>query len=293
MSFETKSLWKSHGGMQGVYTHDSEACACPMTFAVYVPPHAEGTKLPVLWYLSGLTCTHANVMEKGEYREAAARHGVIIVCPDTSPRGEHVASDPGNWKLGLGAGFYVDATEMPWATNYRMYSYVTSELPALVARQFPMADMTRQGIFGHSMGGHGAIVSALKNPGRYRSCSAFAPITSPSTADWSQGALRAYLGPDESRWQAYDAVALIKGGARLPELLVDQGKSDSFLADGLRPWLLADACAAAGIPCMLNMREGYDHSYYFVSTFMAGISPGTPNGLAALDRPLRQPEINP
>ncbi len=197
MAIETKSLAKSHGGTQGVYTHQSDACACPMTFAVYVPPHEEGAKLPVLWYLSGLTCTHANVMEKGEYRQAAAEHGVIIVCPDTSPRGEGVADEPGNWKLGCGAGFYVDATEAPWAANYRMYSYVTTELPALIAAEFPMADMSRQSIFGHSMGGHGALICALKNPGRYRSCSAFAPIVHPMTADWSRARTHGYLGRRE------------------------------------------------------------------------------------------------
>lgn len=269
MAIETRSLWKSHGGTQGVYTHLSDACACPMTFAVYVPPHEPGRKLPVLWYLSGLTCTHANVMEKGEYRKAAAEHGLIIVCPDTSPRGEGVADVADDWKLGCGAGFYVDATEAPWSQNYRMYSYVTVELPQLIARHFPMADMTRQGIFGHSMGGHGALVAALRNPGLYRSCSAFAPIVNPMTADWSRGAFAAYLGADEAAWRAYDAVALIADGQRAAGLLVDQGTEDSFLATGLRPWLLADACAAAAIPLTLRMREGYDHSYFFVSSFMA------------------------
>jgi len=269
MALETKSLWKAHGGMQGVYTHVSEACACPMTFAVYVPPHAEGQKLPVLWYLSGLTCTHANVIEKGEYRRAASELGVIIVCPDTSPRGEGVADVADDWKLGCGAGFYVDATQAPWSANYRMYTYVTAELPAVITAGFPMADMARQGIFGHSIGGHGALVAALKNPGRYRSCSAFAPIVHPMTADWSRPALAAYLGSDESAWRAWDAMALIEDGARLPELLVDQGSADSFLADGLRPWLLEGACKAASIPLMLRMQGGYDHSYYFISTFMA------------------------
>jgi len=268
MTIETKSLARSHGGTQGVYTHNSRTCHCPMTFAVFVPPHEPGAKLPVLWYLSGLTCTHANVMEKGEYREAAARHGVIIVCPDTSPRGDGVADDPNNWKLGCGAGFYVDATEAPWASNYAMYSYVTEELPALVAANFP-ADMSRQSIFGHSMGGHGALICALKNPGRFRSCSAFAPITHPMTAEWSRPALEAYLGHNQASWRAYDAVALIEDGARLPELLVDQGTADSFLQDGLRPQLLSDACASAGIPLTLRMQEVYDHSYFFISTFMA------------------------
>ena len=269
MALETKSLWKSHGGTQGIYTHASDACACPMTFAVYVPPHEEGRKLPVLWYLSGLTCTHANVMEKGEYRKAAAEHGVIIVCPDTSPRGAGVADVADSWKLGCGAGFYVDATEAPWANNYRMYSYVTEELPAVVEANFPMADMSRQSVFGHSMGGHGALIAALKNPGRYRSCSAFAPIVHPMTAEWSRGAFEAYLGPDQANWRAHDAVALIEDGSRLPELLVDQGTADSFLNDGLRPWLLDEACARAGISFTLRMQEGYDHSYFFISSFMS------------------------
>jgi S-formylglutathione hydrolase len=269
MALETKSLWKSHGGNQGVYTHVSEVCACPMTFAVYVPPHAAGERLPVLWYLSGLTCTHANVMEKGEYRAAAAEHGAIIVCPDTSPRGEGVPDEAGNWQLGCGAGFYVDATEQPWAANYRMYSYVTAELPGVIAAHFPMADMDRQSVFGHSMGGHGALVAALRNPGRYRSCSAFAPIVHPVTAEWARGAFTAYLGADEAPWTGWDAVALIESGARVPELLVDQGSADAFLEQGLRPWLLEKACARAGIPLTLRMQEGYDHSYYFISSFMA------------------------
>jgi len=265
---ETKSLNKSHGGTQGVYSHVSESCHCPMTFAVFVPPHTQGQKLPVLWYLSGLTCTHANVMEKGEYRKAASEHGIIIVCPDTSPRGEGVADDSGNWKLGCGAGFYVDATEEPWSPHYKMYSYVNSELPQLVAEQFP-ADMQRQSIFGHSMGGHGALISALRQPDRFRSCSAFSPIVYPMTADWSRPALAAYLGPDEKSWRRWDSVALIEDGARVPELLVDQGLADQFLEDGLRPKLLKAACDKAGIKLALRMHEGYDHSYYFISTFMA------------------------
>ncbi|NJM29205.1 MAG: S-formylglutathione hydrolase [Rhizobiales bacterium] len=265
---ETKSLAKSHGGTQGVYTHQSQTCRCPMTFAVFVPPHKEGAKLPVLWYLSGLTCTHANVMDKGEYRKAAAEHGVMTVCPDTSPRGESVADDADNWKLGCGASFYVDATQAPWSAHYRMYSYVRDELPRLVAANFP-ADMSRQSIFGHSMGGHGALVLALRNPDRYRSCSAFSAIVHPMTADWSRPALEAYLGPDQSKWRAYDAVALIEDGARIKELLIDQGTSDQFLNDGLRPHLLDEACLNAGIKLQLRMRDGYDHSYFFISTFMA------------------------
>ncbi|MFO1033324.1 MAG: S-formylglutathione hydrolase [Hyphomicrobiales bacterium] len=268
MTLETKSTAKSFGGVQGVYTHQSSACACPMTFAVYVPPHAAGARLPVLWYLSGLTCTHANVMEKGEYRKAAAEHDVIIVCPDTSPRGEGVADVPDNWKMGCGAGFYVDATEAPWAAHYKMYSYVTQELPALIAAHFP-ADMARQSIFGHSMGGHGALIAALKNPGRYRSVSAFAPITHPMMADWSAPALAAYLGPDATAQRAWDSVALIEDGARVTDVLVDQGTADGFLKDGLKPELLQKACADAGIALTLRMQEGYDHSYFFISTFMA------------------------
>lgn len=267
-TMETVSKAKSHGGVQGVYRHDSRVTGTPMTFAVFVPRQAAQGPVPVLWYLSGLTCTHANVMEKGEYRAAAAAHGVIIVAPDTSPRGGDVPDEPDNWQFGSGAGFYLDATQAPYATHYRMYSYLVDELTALVAAQFP-ADMSRQGIFGHSMGGHGALTLALKHPDRFRSCSAFAPIVQPSTADWSRPALEKYLGTDESAWRAYDAVALIEDGKRFPEFLVDQGGADPFLDTGLRPQLLADACREAGIPLTLHLREGYDHSYFFISTFMA------------------------
>lgn len=265
---ETVSKAKSHGGIQGVYRHDSRVTGTPMTFAVFVPPQAAQGPVPVLWYLSGLTCTHGNVMEKGEYRAAAATHGVIIVAPDTSPRGGEVPDEPDNWQFGSGAGFYLDATQAPYATHYRMYSYLVDELADLVAAQFP-ADMSRQGIFGHSMGGHGALTLALKHPDRFKSCSAFAPIVQPSTADWSRPALEKYLGTDESAWRAYDAVALIEDGKRFPEFLVDQGGADPFLDTGLRPQLLADACREAGIPLTLHLREGYDHSYFFISTFMA------------------------
>ncbi len=264
---ETVSLARSHGGEQGVYRHESAACACPMTFAVFMPPQASKAPVPVLWYLSGLTCTHQNVMDKGEYRRAAAELGVAIVCPDTSPRGDAVPDDKADWKFGSGAGFYLDATQAPWSANYRMATYVRDELPALVASAFAV-DMSRQGIFGHSMGGHGALTLALRNPGRFRSVSAFAPICRPSIAEWSRPAFEKYLGADEKAWRPYDAVSLIEDGLRVAELLVDQGDKDPFLADGLHPWLLERACKEAGIPLTLTMREGYDHSYFFISTFM-------------------------
>jgi S-formylglutathione hydrolase len=265
---ETLSIAKSFEGTQGVYRHRSDACQCDMTFAVFLPSQAKDHPVPLLWYLSGLTCTHQNVMDKGEYRRIAAELGVAIICPDTSPRGENVPDEKDNWQFGSGAGFYLDATEEPWSTNYRMASYIATELPELVAANFPV-DMLRQSIFGHSMGGHGALTLALKNPDRFKSVSAFAPIARPIVAGWSRPAFEKYLGKDEAAWRAYDSVALIEDGHRLPELLVDQGKADGFLDDGLRPWLLEEACAKAGIPLTLNMRDGYDHSYFFISTFMA------------------------
>lgn len=264
---ETISTAKAHGGVQGVYRHHSAETKTAMTFAVFVPPHEEGEKLPVLWYLSGLTCTHANCMDKGEYRQLAAELGLIVVLPDTSPRGETVPDEKDNWQFGQGAGFYLDATQAPYAENYRMYSYVTQELPALIAADFP-ADMERQGITGHSMGGHGALTIALKNPERFRSASAFAPIVQPSIAGWSRPAFEKYLGSDEAAWRAYDAVLLIEDGHRFPEFLVDQGGADSFLASGLMPERLTAAAQKAGQALTLNLREGYDHSYNFISTFM-------------------------
>jgi S-formylglutathione hydrolase len=265
---ETLSIAKSFEGTQGVYRHRSDACQCDMTFAVFLPPQARERPVPLLWYLSGLTCTHQNVMDKGEYRKAAAELGIAIVCPDTSPRGDEIPDEKDNWQFGSGAGFYLDATEAPWSANYRMSTYVGEELPQLVAANFPV-DMNRQSIFGHSMGGHGALTLALKNPGRFKSVSAFAPISRPMVAGWSRPAFEKYLGADEAAWRAYDSVALIEDGHRVPELLVDQGKADGFLDDGLRPWLLEEACEKAGIPLTLNMRDGYDHSYFFISTFMA------------------------
>jgi len=269
MSIETVSEARSHGGTQGVYRHVSSSTGTPMVFSVFVPDHAPGERLPVLWYLSGLTCTHANVTEKGEYRAACAQQGIIFIAPDTSPRGEGVPDDSeGAWDFGLGAGFYVDASERPWSANYRMWSYVTAELPALVGEHFP-ANLDRQGVTGHSMGGHGALTIALRNPGRFRSVSAFAPIVAPGQVPWGVKALSLYLGQDRATWRPHDAVALIEDGARLDELLVDIGAADPFLERELRPELLEEACATAGIPLTLRRHAGYDHSYFFISTFMA------------------------
>ncbi len=265
---ETVSTNRAFGGVQGVYRQASSSTGTDMTFSVYVPPHAPGAKLPVVWYLSGLTCTHANVTEKGDYRRACAELGLIFVAPDTSPRGEGVPDDPdGAWDFGLAAGFYVDATVEPFAKHYRMWSYVTGELPALIAANFP-ADMARQSITGHSMGGHGALTIGLTFPERYRSVSAFAPIVAPGQVPWGHKALPGYLGDDRAAWRRHDAVALIEDGARVKELLVDQGEADGFLAEQLRPELLAKACADAGIDLTLRMQPGYDHSYYCISTFM-------------------------
>ena len=268
MTLETISTNRAHDGVQGVYRHASAATGTDMVFSVYVPPHAPGAKLPVVWYLSGLTCTHANVTEKGEYRRSCAELGLIFVAPDTSPRGDGVADDPdGAYDFGLGAGFYVDAARPPYAPHYRMWTYVTEELPALVAQNFP-ADMARQSIIGHSMGGHGALTTGLTFPDRYRAVSAFSPIVAPGQAPWGRKALAGYLGEDHAAWRRHDAVALIEDGARLPGLLIDQGDADPFLAEQLQPELLARACANADIPLTLRMQPGYDHSYYFISTFM-------------------------
>jgi S-formylglutathione hydrolase len=269
MQIETVSTNKAFGGVQGVYRHESSETETVMTFAVFVPEHEPGEKLPVLFYLSGLTCTHANVMEKGEYRAACAAERIIFVAPDTSPRGEEVPDDAeGAYDFGLGAGFYVNATQAPYAANYRMRGYVEHELPAVIAANFPV-DMSRQGITGHSMGGHGALTIALRDPARFRSVSAFAPIVSPLNCPWGHKALSGYLGDDRTHWADYDACALIAAGARLPDLLVDQGDADSFLETQLKTHLLEEACAAAGQNATIRMQPGYDHSYYFISTFMA------------------------
>ena len=269
MTMQTVSLNRSHGGTQGVYKHASRETGTEMTFSVFVPPGGDGSKLPVVWYLSGLTCTHANVTEKGEFRAACADLGLILVAPDTSQRGDQVPGDPEKaYDFGLGAGFYVDATQAPFAANYRMWSYVTEELPQLIAANFP-ADAGRQSIFGHSMGGHGALTIGLRHPDRYRAVSAFAPIVAPSQVPWGIKALGGYLGGDRAAWRRHDAVALIEDGARVPELLVDVGDADPFLAEQLRPDLLQQACDKAGIALTLRCHPGYDHSYYFISTFMA------------------------
>jgi S-formylglutathione hydrolase len=265
---EVVSENKSHGGRQLVVKHASAATSTDMTFSIFLPPQAQGgRKLPVVWYLSGLTCTHANVTEKGEYRGACAELGLIFVAPDTSPRGDDVP-DAEEHDFGKGAGFYVDSTEEPWAKNFRMWSYVTEELPALVGSEFP-ADMQRQGITGHSMGGHGALTVALSFADRFRSVSAFAPIVAPSQVPWGQKALAGYLGDDRSAWARHDSVALIESGASVDEILVDVGDADPFIEKELRPELLERACAEAGIALTLRRQPGYDHSYYFISTFMA------------------------
>ena len=256
----------SFEGKQLVCSHQSAVNNCEMTFAIFIPPKIKNP--PVLWYLSGLTCSHLNVMEKGEYRKKAAELGMAIVCPDTSPRGENIPDEKDNWQFGSGAGFYLDATEPPYDKNYKMYSYIIDELPGVIEKYFDI-DMSRQSIFGHSMGGHGAIVMALRNPKKFKSCSAFAPIVEPSSASWSSEAFKKFIGLDQSNWQKYDSVALVKNGYYFPEILVDQGDADSFLEEGLRPWLLEDACKNTNINLKLRMQPNYDHSYYFISTFMA------------------------
>ncbi len=259
---------RSHGGRQLVVKHASSATSTDMTFSIFLPPHTErGGKQPVVWYLSGLTCTHLNVTEKGEYRAACASHGLIFIAPDTSPRGDDIPDGEG-YDFGTGAGFYVDATREPWSRNFRMWTYVTDELPELIKSEFP-ADMDRQGIMGHSMGGHGALTVALNFPERFRSVSAFAPIVAPSQVPWGEKALDGYLGADPASWRRHDAVALIEDGARVKELLVDVGTADQFLERELRPELLDRACSDAGIPLTLRTQTGYDHSYYFISSFMA------------------------
>jgi len=253
------------GGTQGVYSHTSNVCNCDMTFAVYLPPQAKSGPVPVLWYLSGLTCTHENAMTKAALQEHAARRGMAVIYPDTSPRGEGVADDE-DYALGQGAGFYVNATQAPWATHFQMYDYVLTELRNLVMAEFPLADS--HGITGHSMGGHGALTLALNNPDKFASVSAFAPIANPTASDWGRVQLAAYLGDDEATWQAHDATVLVNTKGWPRDVLIDQGTSDQFL-ELLKPEALSAALAAARIPSVFRMQPGYDHSYYFVSTFAA------------------------
>ena len=268
MTIETVSTNVAFGGVQGVYRHASAVTGTDMTFSVYVPPHEKGAVLPIVWFLSGLTCTHANVTEKGEFRRACAELGLIFIAPDTSPRGEGVPDDAeAAYDFGLGAGFYVDATQAPFDQHYRMRDYIENELPAIISAHFP-ADMQRQAIMGHSMGGHGALTISLRNPGRFRSTSAFSPIVSPLNCPWGEKALGGYIGQDRAQWRAYDSVALIADGARLPDLLVDQGGDDNFLEAQLKTHLLTEQCAAVGQPATIRMQPGYDHSYYFIATFL-------------------------
>jgi S-formylglutathione hydrolase len=257
----------SFGGRQEVWKHRSATLGCEMRFGFYLPETAlRGEPRPVLYWLSGLTCTEQNFITKSGVQEHAAQHGLIVVAPDTSPPGDDVPNDAA-YDLGQGAGFYVNATQPPWAPHFRMHDYVVTELPRVVESHFPASDA--RGIFGHSMGGHGALVAALRNPGRYLSVSAFAPIVAPTQVPWGQKAFAAYLGDDRSAWQAWDAVELVKTAKERLPLLVDQGEADEFLGGQLRPELLKAACQAAGHPLTLRMQPGYDHSYYFIASFLA------------------------
>lgn len=259
---------KCFGGLQERYKHHAQALGCEMTFGVYRPPAAlRGEKTPVLWWLSGLTCTDENFVQKAGAQRIAAELGITVVAPDTSPRGPQVPGDPdGAWDFGIGAGFYVDATREPWSRNYRMHEYVVDELPDLVRGEFTLGD--RQGIFGHSMGGHGALVCALRNPGRYRSVSAFAPITHPIESGWGQKAFSRFFGEDRKAWRAWDASVLLRDAKERLPILVDQGDADGFLDQQLQPQALVRAAEEVGHPLTLRMQPGYDHSYFFISTFM-------------------------
>ena len=262
---ETVSETRCFGGVQGVYRHEAESTRCAMTFAVYIPPQAAQGPVPVLWYLSGLTCTHENAMTKAGAQGWAARHGVALVFPDTSPRGEGVADDEA-FDLGQGAGFYVDATEAPWAPHFQMHTYIACELQKLVVENFPV-HQGRQGVTGHSMGGHGAITLALRHPEQYRAVSAFAPIALPSGSDWGRKQLGAYLGPDEEAWRGHDSTMLVRDRGYPSGILIDQGGADQFL-DLLKPEALAAALATRRQASVFRIQPGYDHSYNFVASFM-------------------------
>lgn len=267
MALETLKKHRMHGGTQGVYAHDAKETDCRMELAVYEPPQAADGPLPVLYWLSGLTCTWANMTEKAGAQRYAAEQGVIIVAPDTSPRGVGIPGEDDSYDFGSGAGFYVDATEEPWSKHYRMYSYITEELPTLINENFPI-DPNRAGIFGHSMGGHGALTIAFKNPEQYKSVSAFAPICSPMRCPWGEKALTGYIGADRETWKPYDSTVLAASTNWSSSVLVDQGTADDFLEGQLKPELLKEACEAASIPLTLRMQEGYDHSYYFMASFI-------------------------
>ncbi|MBK1648391.1 S-formylglutathione hydrolase [Rhabdochromatium marinum] len=259
---------KESGGYLNRYTHMSSSCQCEMTFSVYLPPQSRNAKVPALYWLSGLTCTDDNARTKGGFQRFAARHGIAIVFADTSPRGDAVADAPERYDLGQGAGFYVNATQDPWKPHYRMYDYVTAELPALIEAELPLQAGVRS-ISGHSMGGHGALICALKQPDAWRSVSAFAPITNPVDCPWGAGCFGAYLGDDRAAWEAYDATCLIRGGARLDDILIDQGDADEFLHEGqLLPSHFQTACETAGQALTLRMQPGYDHSYHFIASFI-------------------------
>ncbi len=268
MALKTISEQRCFGGVQGIYRHMSSACAGAMRFSVYQPPQAAHAKVPVLYFLAGLTCSEETFMIKAGAQRLAAELGLLLIAPDTSPRNTGTAGESDDWEFGAGAGFYLDATQAPWSAHFRMHDYVVNELPALIAANFA-ADTTRAGIFGHSMGGHGALTIALKHPGRYRSVSAFAPIVAPSQVPWGVKALPRFLGEHRSTWTAYDTCSLLDSGHRFgAALLVDQGEADKFLASQLQPERLEAACTAAGQPLILRRQPGYDHSYWFIQSFI-------------------------
>jgi S-formylglutathione hydrolase len=266
-NLETISEQRSFGGVQGFYKHTSAVNNGTMKFAVYKPPQAQTKHVPVLYYLAGLTCTEETFIIKGGAQRMASQLGIMLVAPDTSPRNTGIEGESADWEFGAGAGFYVDATQAPWSKFFNMYSYVTKELPQIVGENFP-ADMNRESIFGHSMGGHGALTIALKNASRYKSVSAFAPIVAPSQVHWGQKALPRYLGDDQKSWSDYDATQLLSRGTFPGEILIDQGDADKFLKDELRPEIFSDAAKKSGQKLKLRIQPGYDHSYYFISTFM-------------------------
>ena len=265
---ETLSEQRCHGGVQGFYRHESRETGTPMRFAVYLPPAAERGPVPVLWFLAGLTCTEETATIKAGAQAHASRLGIALVMPDTSPRGASIEGEDEDWDFGTGAGFYVNATQAPWSAHYRMHAWVTGELRALVASRFPVRDEAT-GVLGHSMGGHGALTIALKDPDAWRSVSAFAPICAPSQCPWGEKAFSGYLGDDRDAWAEYDATALVRSGATCSPILVDQGEDDQFLEAQLHPHLLEEACMQSGQPLELRRHPGYDHSYFFIQTFIA------------------------